>query len=228
MYGILVIEDDAGLNRGICFTLEREGYQVWGADTVKQACELYREKQPDLIVLDLNLPDGDGLKLCCRIRKESQIPIIMLTARDMETDEIIGLESGADDYIRKPFSLAVLKVRIQTALRKHQGGEREKTLYCGDLTLDPQRVKVFKGTGEIGLTTQEFRLLKYFMENRERVLLKEQIMDILWDQKGNFVEENTLPVTISRLRKKIEDDPVNPFYIKTVHGMGYLFHGEKE
>ncbi len=134
---------------------------------------------------------------------------------------------GRRHYIKKPFSLAVLKVRIQTALRKHQGGEREKTLYCGDLTLDPQRVKVFKGTGEIGLTTQEFRLLKYFMENRERVLLKEQIMDILWDQKGNFVEENTLPVTISRLRKKIEDDPVNPFYIKTVHGMGYLFHGGK-
>lgn len=226
METILVIEDDRGLSRGICFTLEKEGYRVLNGDSVKGGYKLLREQHPDLMVLDLNLPDGDGLQLCRRVRQESQIPIIMLTARDMETDEIIGLETGADDYMKKPFSLAVLKVRIQTALRKYQGGGREKVIRCGSITLYPERVKVYKGEEELGLTTLEFRLLKYLMENRERVLLKEQIMDILWDQKGNFVEENTLPVTVSRLRKKIEDDPLHPYYIKTVHGMGYLFHGD--
>ncbi|WP_343209509.1 response regulator transcription factor [Anaerolentibacter hominis] len=220
---ILVMEDDAGLNRGICFFLERDGCHVISCDTVARGWRLYREEAPDMILLDLNFPDGDGLDFCRRVREESTLPILMLTARDMETDEILGLESGANDYVKKPFSLAVLKARIERIFREKEE-KREFTLRAGGITLYPEQMRAEKDGCEITLSTTEYRLLKYLMENKGQVLLKEQLLSRLWDEKGNFVEENTLMVTISRLRRKLENDPSNPDYIKTIHGMGYLFY----
>lgn len=209
-----------GLNRGIAFTMEKEGYQVFCARTLAQGRTIWDREKVDGIILDLNLPDGDGMDFCREVRRGSAVPMIMLTARDMEVDEIMGLESGADDYMTKPFSLAVLKVRIAKLMKRR---EREPELASGDLVLYPLSMKVRIGETELELSLTEFRLLKLFLENKNQVLTKEQILGRIWDLDGNFVDENTLPVNIRRLRKKIEADPSKPTRIKTVHGLGYLW-----
>ncbi|MBD5444526.1 MAG: response regulator transcription factor [Lachnospiraceae bacterium] len=236
---ILIIEDDTGLNRGICFALEQDGYEVITARNMKDGYNLFEEENPDAIILDLNLPDGDGLNLCRKIRSYSaqkqqtahitgrpssnpDVPLIMLTARDMETDEIMGLTSGADDYITKPFSVSVLKIRLQNILnRKQPPTAADNILTSGDISLDVNTLRVFLSGREIDLSMTEFRLLQYFLENKNRVLLKEQILQRIWDCDGNFVEENTLSVNVSRLRKKLGSN-----CIRTIQGMGYLWEDE--
>lgn len=220
---ILVVEDDAGLNRGICFALEQEGDEVFGAGTLREGEALFKREAPDAVILDLNLPDGDGIALCKEIRQlsgaGSEAAIIMLTARDMEVDEIMGLTSGADDYITKPFSLSVLKVRLQNILRrKMPKGNAGVMITSGEISLDAAAFRVYRGSQELELSVTEFRLLQYFLENRNHVLLKEQILQHIWDGDGNYVEENTLSVNISRLRKKLGGN-----YIRTIQGIGYLW-----
>lgn len=220
---ILIIEDDNGLNRGISFALEQEGYDVCSAFDLKYGESLYRQEKPDALLLDLNLPDGDGIGFCKKVREDSDIPILMLTARDMEVDEIMGLSSGADDYITKPFSVSVLKLRLEKILKRKNAEEavaqnQEEQLCSGKVCLDTKSLRVYFDGKEIELSLTEFRLLQYFLENKNQVLLKEQILQHIWDQDGNFVEENTLSVNISRLRKKIGNES-----IKTIHGMGYLW-----
>lgn len=220
---ILIIEDDSGLNRGISFALLQEGYKVYSAFDLKSGESLYRQEKPDALLLDLNLPDGDGIAFCKKVRQDSDIPILMLTARDMEVDEIMGLSSGADDYITKPFSVSVLKLRLEKILKRKNADKTvcrdyEEQLCSGKLCLDTKGLRTYLDGEEIELSMTEFRLLQYFLENKNQVLLKEQILQHIWDQDGNFVEENTLPVNISRLRKKIGNDR-----IKTIHGMGYLW-----
>ncbi|MCI9315257.1 MAG: response regulator transcription factor [Lachnospiraceae bacterium] len=232
---ILIIEDDAGLNRGICFALEQEGYEAVSARTLREG-ELFFEKDaPDAVILDLNLPDGDGIEFCKKIRKmdgeKQKTPVIMLTARDMEVDEIMGLTSGADDYITKPFSVSVLKIRLQNVLRRREtaaGGEDSDSAFhpaeemhilrSGEIALDRSTFRVFRGGQELDLSMTEFRLLQYFLENKNQALLKEQILQRIWDADGNFVEENTLSVNISRLRKKLGGND-----IRTIQGIGYLW-----
>lgn len=224
---ILVVEDDVGLAGGICFSLERDGYEVCQGGSLKQAHRLLREEKPDAVLLDLGLPDGDGMEFCRRVREESSVPILMLTARDMETDEVQGLLSGADDYLTKPFSLAVLKARLDSVLRRSgASGETKKeepALCCGGIRLEPGQMKAYRDGEEILCSATEFRLLYYLMENQGQVLLKEQILEHVWDSTGSFVDENTLQVAIRRLRKKIGDSPAEPRCIKTVRGMGYVF-----
>lgn len=216
---ILIIEDDAGLNRGISFALEQEGYETLMARTLKAGMEFFEKEKPDGVLLDLNLPDGDGIEGCKRIREASDVPILMLTARDMEVDELMGLTSGADDYMTKPFSVAVLKVRLKNILdRKRKNKETEPLLSSGELRVNPGNLRVFCGEKELELSMTEFRLLQYFLENKNQVLLKEQILQHIWDADGNYVEENTLSVNISRLRRKIGGN-----YIRTIQGMGYLW-----
>lgn len=220
---ILIIEDDNGLNKGISFALEQERYDVCSAFDLKNGEKLYREEKPDALLLDLNLPDGDGIGFCKKIRQNSDIPILILTARDMEVDEIMGLSSGADDYITKPFSVSVLKLRLEKILKRKNAkeavGQKQGEMLCsGKVCLDMKGFRVYFEGKEIELSLTEFRLLQYLMENKNRVLLKEQILQHIWDQGGNFVEENTLSVNISRLRKKIGNER-----IKTIHGMGYLW-----
>ena len=229
---ILMIEDDEGLNRGVSFALEQEGYTVVSARTLQDGKALFEKENPDAVILDLNLPDGDGLSFCKEIRQlpgdKAGTAVLMLTARDMETDEIMGLASGADDYMTKPFSVAVLKMRLQNILRRKESrsdsnsaasaDSGEDTVTSGDVVLDRKTFRAFSGGQELDLSMTEFRLLQYFLENKNQALLKEQILQRVWDTDGNFVEENTLSVNISRLRKKLGGN-----YIRTIQGIGYLW-----
>ncbi|MBD5506061.1 MAG: response regulator transcription factor [Lachnospiraceae bacterium] len=229
---ILMIEDDEGLNRGVSFALEQEGYAVVSARTLQEGNALFEKENPDAVILDLNLPDGDGLRFCKEIRQlpgdKAGTAVLMLTARDMETDEIMGLASGADDYMTKPFSVAVLKMRLQNILRRKEArsdsnpaalaDSGEDAVTSGDVVLDRKTFRAFSGGQELDLSMTEFRLLQYFLENKNQALLKEQILQRVWDTDGNFVEENTLSVNISRLRKKLGGN-----YIRTIQGIGYLW-----
>ena len=208
--------------------LEKEGYETERFSACSDSRRALEQTQPDLILLDWNLPDGDGLMLCREISEKWKIPILMITARDMEIDQVMCLESGADDYIAKPFSLAVLKARIAALLRR-QGGQSEKAgqLISGQIRVDNKEMRAWKEDEELDLSLTEYRILKYFLENKNQVLLKEQILSHVWDNGGKFVEENTLMVNIRRLRTKVEKDASHPEYIKTVHGMGYLWEERK-
>lgn len=221
---ILIIEDDDNLLRGIAFAFEKDGHTVARAGTIKEArAQLV---QQDIIILDVGLPDGNGIDFCNEIRKTHSTPIIMLTACDMETDQISGFAAGADDYVTKPFSLSVLRARVDAVLRRFDAAlcQREvRQILSGAFKLDIDLCKLYKHGTEIPISVTEFKLLKFFMTNAGQVLSKEQILSSLWDTRGNFVDENTLPVNISRLRAKIEDDPRNPRVIRTVHGMGYVW-----
>lgn len=225
---IFLIEDDEALAEGISFMLEKEGYETERFSACSDSRRALEQTQPDLILLDCNLPDGDGLMLCREISEKWKIPILMITARDMEIDQVMCLESGADDYIAKPFSLAVLKARIAALLRR-QGGQSEKAgqLISGQIRVDNKEMRAWKEDEELDLSLTEYRILKYFLENKNQVLLKEQILSHVWDNGGKFVEENTLMVNIRRLRTKVEKDASHPEYIKTVHGMGYLWEERK-
>lgn len=225
---IFLIEDDEALAEGISFMLEKEGYETERFSACSDSRRALEQTQPDLILLDWNLPDGDGLMLCREISEKWKIPILMITARDMEIDQVMCLESGADDYIAKPFSLAVLKARIAALLRR-QGGQSEKAgqLISGQIRVDNKEMRAWKEDEELDLSLTEYRILKYFLKNKNQVLLKEQILSHVWDNGGKFVEENTLIVNIRRLRTKVEKDASHPEYIKTVHGMGYLWEERK-
>lgn len=220
---VLVIEDDQGLRQGIAFSLSQEGYQVLQAQNGKEGYRLFLQENPQGILLDLNLPDMDGNDLCRKIRATSQVPILMLTARDMETDEIMGLSQGADDYMTKPFSIAVLKLRLAKLLDRNREKEGSYILRSGDITLDPELIKVWKGNREMECSVTEYKILKYFLENKNQVLTQNQILEAVWDLEGKFVNSNTLQVNIGRLRKKIEEDPSSPRYIKTIRGIGYIW-----
>ena len=225
MSRILIIEDDMDLREGHAYFLEKDGYEVLTAGTKRAGMEIIRKALCDLILLDCNLPDGSGFDLCTEAKECGDAPILMLTARDTEMDEVKALEMGVADYMSKPFSIAVLKARIKKIL---QGRKPENRLVSGGITLEKDACKVYKNGEEIRCSKVEYQLLMYFMENRGRVLSKEQILAHVWDSQGKFVDENTLSVNIRRLRGKIEDDPKHPALIRTVHGIGYVWRKEEE
>lgn len=222
MKHIFFVEDDMSLLNGLTYALKKEGYEVETARTVAEAEALWAEGRYDLVILDVSLPDGTGFALCEKIRQTSKIPIMFLTAADEETDMIMGLDIGADDYITKPFKLAVFLSRIHALLRRSenfmQAGE---TMSANGITLDLRSGEGRKNGKVLELTSGEYRLLRLFMENSDRVLSAEQILASLWDCDENFIESKTLAVYIRRLRMKIEDDPGAPEKILTVRGMGY-------
>ncbi|WP_114298373.1 response regulator transcription factor [Anaerobacterium chartisolvens] len=224
MKTILILEDDENLSRGIAFTFERDGYDVVSAGSIKDGKRMLEQHKIDIIILDLGLPDGNGMDLCKEIRTHSKVPIIMLTACDLETDEVSGLLAGADDYITKPFSLSVLRARVEALLRRTEA-ENRHIILSSKYRLDTNLCKFFREAEEIPISATEYKLLYFLMTNTGQVLSKEQILSSLWDNEGNFVDENTLPVNISRLRAKLEDDPKNPHIIKTIHGIGYIWNG---
>ncbi len=221
---IMILEDDENLNRGLAFTFEKDGYQVVSANSIKEGKRLLEQQKTDLIIMDLGLPDGNGMDLCKEIRTYSNIPIIMLTVCELETDEVSGLLAGADDYITKPFSLYILRARVEALLRRTEAESRH-IISSGKYRLDTDTCKLYRDKEEIAISVTEFKLLVFLMTNAGQVLSKEQILSALWDNAGNFVDENTLPVNISRLRAKLEDNPKNPHIIKTVHGIGYIWNG---
>lgn len=222
MKHIFFVEDDMSLISGLAYALGKDGYEVDTARTVAEAETLWAEGKYDLVILDVSLPDGTGFALCEKIRQNSKVPIMFLTAADEETDIIMGLDIGADDYITKPFKLAVFLSRINALLRRSgdfmQTGE---TLSLNGITLELLNGEARKDGELLELTSGEYKLLRLFMENPDRVLSPDQILASLWDCDENFIENKTLAVYIRRLRMKIEDDPGAPEKIVTVRGMGY-------
>ena len=221
MSTILIIEDDISLNRGVTFALKKEGYEVISAYTKEEGKIAILQNQIDFLLLDINLPDGSGLDFCKEINDKMDFPIVFFTANDTEEDMIKGFESGCDDYISKPFSIGVLKFKIN-AILKRNCGEAKNIFKYKDLKIDFDSRKVHKRDEEIYLTATEYKLLELLSKNKGRAMTKEILLDKLWDNNGNYVDENTLSVNIRRIRKKIEDDSKNPEYIITLFGIGYI------
>lgn len=221
---ILIVEDDETLQQTLTYNLEQEGYKVTPAFDGQTGLEVARSEKPDLIVLDVMLPGLDGLSVCRIIRREMDVPIIMLTARSSEVDKIIGLDSGADDYITKPFSLGEFMARIRASLRRKPGHSTAKRLEAGDLALDLIARKAYQDDEELNLSHKEFDLLAELMRNKGMVLSRDLLLTKVWgyDYVG---ESRTVDVHIRWLRGKIEEEPSKPKRITTVRSIGYRFEG---
>lgn len=223
---ILIIEDDTFLAEGLRLNLELSGFLADVGHNIEQAEQKLVADRIDLMLLDVNLPDGDGVAFAKKIRGEKDIPIIFLTARDMDEDMIAGFQAGADDYITKPFNIQVLVQRVRAVLRRyHYLEDTKKRLKVGNLDIDFESYTVVKKGNELSLTPTEFKLLIKFCQNPGAVLTREVLLDELWDQEGNYVDEHTLTIFVSRLRTKISDEEFS--YIKTVYGTGYRWIGEE-
>ena len=223
---ILVVDDELLLVKGMKFNLENEGYTVETAYDGASAIDMAKTGDFDLIILDLMMPQVDGLTACMRIREFSNVPIIMLTARSEDADKIIGLESGADDYITKPFNILELKARIRALLRRANAVPQQKAqntlLSAGGVTLDPEQRVALKNGKVVELTAKEYDLIELFVKNPRRVYSRENLMDLVWGYTyaGDY---RTVDVHIRRLREKLEDDPAAPQHILTKWGIGYYF-----
>lgn len=225
---ILLVEDDESLNRAISFKLSKEGYTVYSAADIQAAEGLWAVHTVPLVICDIDLPDGSGLDFCIKVRKESDVVFIFLTAMDTETDMMKGYEAGADDYITKPFFLPVLVSKVNAIMQRHAGKLQTAVIISDPITLYCEENRVKKNDEYINLTAKEFKLLSFFMHNPMRILTREQLLNAIWDIDGNFVDENTLSVNIRRLREKIEDDPSTPEILKNVRGLGYIWDKECE
>lgn len=225
MKRIFFVEDDLSLINGLSFAMKKQGYELAIARTSTEAVQLWTDGKYDLVILDVSLPDGSGFDLCRKIRKTSKVPIMFLTAADEETDIIMGLDMGGDDYITKPFKLAVFLSRVNALLRRSENfSQAETELNSNGISVQLLRREVSKNGTPVDLTASEYKLLCLFMENPNIVLTPEQILSRLWDCDENFIDSNTLTVYIRRLRTKIEDDPANPRNIVTVRRMGYRWN----
>lgn len=225
MKQIFLVEDDLSLINGLSFAITKQGCNLDVARTVCKANMMWADGKYDLVILDVSLPDGTGFELCQKIRQTSNVPIMFLTAADEETDIIMGLDIGGDDYITKPFKLAVFLSRINALLRRGaQFNQTDTQLVSGGIKVDLLKSEVYKNSERIELTAGEYRLLHLFVENPDRVLSPEQILRTLWDCNENYVNSNTLTVYIRRLRTKVEDDPSNPKRIITVRRLGYKWN----
>ena len=227
MKRIFFVEDDQSLIKGLSFALAKQGYETDIARTKLEAEKLWSDGKYDLVILDVSLPDGSGYDICKKIRQTSKTPIIFLTAADEETDVIMGLDMGGDDYITKPFKLSIFLSRVNALLRRSSNFEQPNTeLSSNGIKADLLTRKVCKNGTEIDLTAGEYKLLCLFMENPNIVLSPEQILSRLWDCDENYIDNSTLTVYIRRLRKKIEDDPADPQNIVTVRRMGYKWNAK--
>lgn len=219
------VEDDLSLINGLSFAIKKQGYEIDVARTSLEAEQLWMNGKYDLVILDVSLPDGSGYDICQKIRKVSKVPIMFLTAADEETDIIMGLDIGGDDYITKPFKLAVFLSRVNALLRRSENfNQMETELSSNGITIQRLKGEVYKNGKQIDLTASEYKLLCLFMENPDMILSPEQILSRLWDCDEKYIDTNTLTVYIRRLRKKIEDDPADPHSIVTVRGMGYKWN----
>ncbi len=224
---ILLVEDEPAITEPLAESLEREGFALRIAGTVAEALEQVARLDPDLVLLDLMLPDGSGFDVCREVRRTSQVPIIMLTARGDEADRVVGLELGADDYVVKPFSAREVVARVRAVLRRTsavtrpQGGGR---LAIGDVELDPAKRTVHLAGQPLEITRKEFDLLELLMSNAGTVVTRERLIDEVWDVNW-FGSTKTLDVHVSGLRRKFGDDPADPRYIHTVRGVGFMFDG---
>ena len=225
MTRILIVEDEESVLDPLELLLSKEGFTIETARDGREALEKFAKTNPDLILLDLMLPEVSGTEVCRQIRAKSQVPIIMLTAKDTEVDKVVGLELGADDYVVKPYSKAELVARIKAVLRRNnadafvnQGG----SISAGPVVIDVERHQVSINGENIALPLKEFELLEFLVRNSGRVLTRTQLMERVWGS-DYFGDTKTLDVHVKRLRAKIEKDPANPVYIQTIRGLGYKF-----
>jgi len=214
---ILLVEDNESIIMGLEYLLQQEGYQTQTARNMREAAEFVRENAPDLILLDIALPDGNGFDFCVEVRRKWNFPVIFLTAKEEEADVVKGLDLGADDYVIKPFRNRELISRIKSVLRRN--GKGSSVLKCRDIVLDLESGKVSKAGEELNLTRLEYRILSAMMTYPDKLFTREEILADIWDISGNFVNDNTLSVTMKRIREKLGDTEGE--IIKTVRGIGY-------
>lgn len=224
MKKIIIVEDDKALNNGICMALKSSELSFVSCETMKEAKEKLGQNVCDLMILDVNLPDGNGMDLLKEVKKKYRMPVILLTANDMETDIVVGLESGADDYVTKPFSLAVLRARVNARLRT-KSEQTEMQMRLDNFSFDFSNMKFYKGSLEIELSKTEQKLLKLLVNHPQITMERSRLIDRIWTDGADYVDENALSVTVKRLRDKLEDNPAKPQYIKTVYGIGYVWAG---
>ncbi|MDY3972781.1 MAG: winged helix-turn-helix domain-containing protein [Clostridia bacterium] len=228
---ILVIEDEQNINDILTFSLGKEGYKTLSALDGITGLEMALTENPDLILLDVMLPGLDGWEVCKKVREHSQVPIIMLTAREDEVDKVLGLELGADDYITKPYSMRELAARVKANLRrsaavpvvKESEPENQDTIISGDLAINVERYEVSKNGQTIDITLREFELLKFLAMQPDKIFSREKLLENVWGYEY-YGDVRTVDVTVRRLREKIEDDPSMPKYIITKRGVGYYFN----
>ena len=229
---ILVIEDEQKINDILTFSLGKEGYKTLSALDGLKGLEMALTENPDLILLDVMLPGLDGWEVCKKVREQSQVPIIMLTAREDEVDKVLGLELGADDYITKPYSMRELAARVKANLRRSAANvtaaqdkapENQDTILSGDLSINVDRYEVSKNGEVIDITLREFELLKFLAQQPGKIFSREKLLENVWGYEY-YGDVRTVDVTVRRLREKIEDDPSMPKYIITKRGVGYYFN----
>lgn len=225
MNKILLLEDDLSLINGLSFAFKKQEFELDVARTLKEANVLWVDGKYDLLVLDVSLPDGSGFEFCKKIRQVSKVPIVFLTASDEETNIIMGLDMGGDDYITKPFKLGVLVSRINALLRRAKDfGSANTQLQSNGIKVLLLQGQAFKNGELLDLTAAEYKLLCLFMQNPNVILSKEQLLDKLWDCEGNYIDSSTLTVYMRRLRMKVEDNPSEPQMLLTIRRMGYKWN----
>lgn len=225
MAKILVVDDEASIVNIICYSIKKEGYEYITASDGEEGLELFEREKPDLVLLDIMMPKMDGYTLCKKIRENSDVPIIMLTARADEVDKVLGLEMGADDYVTKPFSNRELMARVKANLRRitpKESNTNKKETAFGDLAIDFDRYEVTKRGEPINLTLREFELLAFLATQKSQIFTRETLLEKVWGYEY-FGDVRAVDVTIRRLREKIEDDPGKPRFIITKRGIGYYF-----
>ena len=221
---ILIVEDDISLNNGIALALKSADYEYAQAFSLADARERMSRHEPALIILDINLSDGNGFCLLKELREKSALPVIILTANDLETDIVTGLSMGADDYITKPFSLMVLRARVEVQLRKRTAADRkasDNSYQEGDFHFDFTGMEFYRKEQRVELSKTEQKLLRLLVQNKGQTLLRDRLVDYIWTDAAEYVDENALSVTVKRLRDKLEENPAKPKYIQTVYGLGY-------
>lgn len=217
---ILLLEDDESLNRGISLKLQKEGYDILSASGVAEARELFETHKIELVISDITVKDGNGLDFCREVRQKSNAFILFLTALDQEIDIVNGYDAGADDYITKPFSLMVLLSKVNAFMRRAETTQCN-LLSSGDISVHCKEMKVYRADTEVVLSKKEFQILLFLMEHAKQVVSKEQVLESIWDKDGQFVNDNTVAVNISRLRGKLAE--AEQTYIKNVRGIGYIW-----
>lgn len=218
MKKILLVEDSETIIMGLKYSLEQENFNVEIAKTVLESKKIIEKEEFDLVLLDITLPDGNGFDICKFIKQKKELPVIFLTARDEETNVVMGLDLGADDYIIKPFRIRELISRINCVLRRYDKQENKNNiLEYKNIKIDMNLAKVYKDGKEIIFTSLEYKILLMLFSNQKRLITREELLDKIWDIAGNFVNDNTLTVYIKRIREKLEDEDI----IKTVRGLGY-------
>lgn len=217
MSNIFLLEDDKNLNRGISMTLQKEGYSVFSAHSIAEAEKIINEEDFSLAICDITLPEGNGMDIGRKIRKKSSCYLMYLTAMDKEIDIVSGYDSGADDYMTKPFSLMVLVSKVNAIMNRIKGG-RERVLITGEFEIRTEEMQVYKNGVPVNLSRKEYQLLRYLVDNAGHIVSKERILEHIWEIDGQFIDDNTVTVNISRLKSRLETD-----CISNVRGLGYIW-----